>query len=292
MIMKNSGGGEIVQVQGGHILRSTGRKDRHSKVVTSKGPRDRRVRLAAHTAIQFYDVQDRLGYDRPSKAVDWLMKKAKNAIDKLSEIPPWNPTDSTTIMPPPPPNVDPNAEIMESSSCGDTHMKIFASLFTLYKTQVQATTTQQLIQLIIITIIIRPFFRLVLRLIIRDWCRGMAAEMERIERDICSVHHRPCPCHFSHHNHLFVKAQCFLHRGVPFSPVFCLQFMLLGMKTTRFTPICITTLGNQSNNLQSPPPNLPPPMKPFCSFTMKKNIMGWYYPINHPPQLLPILTID
>lgn len=122
MIMKNSGGGEIVQVQGGHILRSTGRKDRHSKVVTSKGPRDRRVRLSAHTAIQFYDVQDRLGYDRPSKAVDWLMKKAKNAIDKLSEIPPWNPTDSTTIMPPPPPppppNVDPNAEIMESSSCG------------------------------------------------------------------------------------------------------------------------------------------------------------------------------
>ncbi|KAL0301221.1 UNVERIFIED_CONTAM: Transcription factor TCP4 [Sesamum radiatum] len=61
--------GEIVEVQGGHIVRSTGRKDRHSKVCTAKGPRDRRVRLAAHTAIQFYDVQDRLGYDRPSKAV-------------------------------------------------------------------------------------------------------------------------------------------------------------------------------------------------------------------------------
>lgn len=91
------GGGEIVQVQGGHILRSTSRKDRHSKVFTAKGPRDRRVRLSAHTAIQFYDVQDRLGYDRPSKAVDWLMKKAKNAIDKLTEteLPPtWNPIDS------------------------------------------------------------------------------------------------------------------------------------------------------------------------------------------------------
>lgn len=86
-----TGGGEIVQVEGGHILRSTGRKDRHSKVYTAKGPRDRRVRLAAHTAIQFYDVQDRLGYDRPSKAVDWLIKKAKNAIDKLDELPPWNP---------------------------------------------------------------------------------------------------------------------------------------------------------------------------------------------------------
>ncbi|KAH7577016.1 hypothetical protein ACOSP7_002266 [Xanthoceras sorbifolium] len=83
--------GEIVQVQGGHIVRSTGRKDRHSKVYTSKGPRDRRVRLSAHTAIQFYDVQDRLGYDRPSKAVDWLIKKAKSAIDKLAELPPWHP---------------------------------------------------------------------------------------------------------------------------------------------------------------------------------------------------------
>ncbi|KAK1388853.1 TCP domain-containing protein [Heracleum sosnowskyi] len=91
-----SNGGEIVQVEGGHILRSTGRKDRHSKVYTAKGPRDRRVRLAAHTAIQFYDVQDRLGYDRPSKAVDWLINKAKNAIDKLEELPPWNPMDTTT----------------------------------------------------------------------------------------------------------------------------------------------------------------------------------------------------
>ncbi|KZV38277.1 hypothetical protein F511_36512 [Dorcoceras hygrometricum] len=87
-----SNGGEIVEVQGGRILKSIGRKDRHSKVCTAKGPRDRRVRLAAHTAIQFYDVQDRLGYDRPSKAVDWLIKKAKSAIDELEELPAWNPT--------------------------------------------------------------------------------------------------------------------------------------------------------------------------------------------------------
>ncbi|KAI3769305.1 hypothetical protein L6452_00406 [Arctium lappa] len=97
------GGGEIVEVQGGHIVRSTGRKDRHSKVCTAKGPRDRRVRLSAHTAIQFYDVQDRLGYDRPSKAVDWLIKKAKTAIDELAELPAWKPTgavnpNSATIM--------------------------------------------------------------------------------------------------------------------------------------------------------------------------------------------------
>lgn len=94
--LRNTGrsntGGEIVEVQGGHIVRSTGRKDRHSKVCTAKGPRDRRVRLSAHTAIQFYDVQDRLGYDRPSKAVDWLIKKAKAAIDELEELPAWTPT--------------------------------------------------------------------------------------------------------------------------------------------------------------------------------------------------------
>ncbi|KAJ8765252.1 hypothetical protein K2173_011932 [Erythroxylum novogranatense] len=91
-----SGRGEIVEVQGGHIVRSTGRKDRHSKVCTAKGPRDRRVRLAAHTAIQFYDVQDRLGYDRPSKAVDWLIKKAKTAIDELAELPTWDRTTAAT----------------------------------------------------------------------------------------------------------------------------------------------------------------------------------------------------
>lgn len=90
--VRGGGGGEIVAVQGGHIVRSTGRKDRHSKVCTARGPRDRRVRLSAHTAIQFYDVQDRLGYDRPSKAVDWLMKNAKDAIEKLDVLPAWQPT--------------------------------------------------------------------------------------------------------------------------------------------------------------------------------------------------------
>ncbi|XP_073156127.1 transcription factor TCP4-like [Henckelia pumila] len=94
--LRNINGGEVVEVQGGRILKSIGRKDRHSKVCTAKGPRDRRVRLAAHTAIQFYDVQDRLGYDRPSKAVDWLIQKAKTAIDELEELPAWNPTICTS----------------------------------------------------------------------------------------------------------------------------------------------------------------------------------------------------
>ncbi|CAN8270181.1 unnamed protein product [Cochlearia groenlandica] len=88
------GCGEIVEVEGGHIVRSTGKKDRHSKVCTAKGTRDRRVRLSALTAIQFYDVQDRLGFDRPSKAVDWLIQKSKTSIDELALLPPWNPLDA------------------------------------------------------------------------------------------------------------------------------------------------------------------------------------------------------
>lgn len=76
---------DVHGVIAGRIVRSTGRKDRHSKVCTTRGPRDRRVRLSPHTAIQFYDVQDRLGYDRPSKAIDWLMKEAKSAIDALDD---------------------------------------------------------------------------------------------------------------------------------------------------------------------------------------------------------------
>uniref|UniRef100_A0A803MZN2 TCP domain-containing protein n=1 Tax=Chenopodium quinoa TaxID=63459 RepID=A0A803MZN2_CHEQI len=95
--LRKAGIGEIVEVQGGHIVRATGRKDRHSKVCTAKGPRDRRVRLSAHTAIQFYDVQDRLGYDRPSKAVDWLINKAKTAIDELDQLPAWSPTNMNVL---------------------------------------------------------------------------------------------------------------------------------------------------------------------------------------------------
>ncbi|KAH0699659.1 hypothetical protein KY284_013874 [Solanum tuberosum] len=78
---------DVIEGHGGRIIRATGRKDRHSKVSTAKGPKDRRVRLSPNTAIQFYDVQDRLGYDRPSKAIDWLIKEAKAAIDALGEFP-------------------------------------------------------------------------------------------------------------------------------------------------------------------------------------------------------------
>jgi hypothetical protein len=68
------------------VSRASGGKDRHSKVWTSKGLRDRRVRLSVSTAIQFYDLQDRLGYDQPSKAVEWLIKAAQDAINELPSL--------------------------------------------------------------------------------------------------------------------------------------------------------------------------------------------------------------
>lgn len=68
------------------VSRASGGKDRHSKVLTAKGLRDRRVRLSVSTAIQFYDLQDRLGYDQPSKAVEWLIKAAATAIADLPSL--------------------------------------------------------------------------------------------------------------------------------------------------------------------------------------------------------------
>ncbi|KAL5187969.1 Transcription factor TCP2 [Glycine soja] len=68
------------------VSRASGGKDRHSKVMTSKGLRDRRVRLSVTTAIQFYDLQDRLGYDQPSKAVEWLIKSASDSISELPSL--------------------------------------------------------------------------------------------------------------------------------------------------------------------------------------------------------------
>ncbi|VVA93056.1 unnamed protein product [Arabis nemorensis] len=68
------------------VSRASGGKDRHSKVLTSKGLRDRRIRLSVATAIQFYDLQDRLGFDQPSKAVEWLINAASESISHLPSL--------------------------------------------------------------------------------------------------------------------------------------------------------------------------------------------------------------
>ncbi|KAG8367015.1 hypothetical protein BUALT_Bualt16G0028400 [Buddleja alternifolia] len=61
----------------------TERKDRHSKIFTAQGPRDRRVRLSIPIARKFFDLQEMLGFEKPSKTLDWLLTKSKAAIEDL-----------------------------------------------------------------------------------------------------------------------------------------------------------------------------------------------------------------
>ncbi|KAJ6411551.1 hypothetical protein OIU84_008183 [Salix udensis] len=68
------------------VSRTFGGKDRHSKVCTVRGLRDRRIRLSVPTAIQLYDLQHKLGLSQPSKVVDWLLDATKNDIDKLPPL--------------------------------------------------------------------------------------------------------------------------------------------------------------------------------------------------------------
>nr|ACY82350.1 transcription factor CYC1 [Oreocharis benthamii] len=63
--------------------KQTAKKDRHCKIVTSQGPRDRRVRLSIGIARKFFDLQEMLGFDKPSKTLEWLLTKSKVAIKDL-----------------------------------------------------------------------------------------------------------------------------------------------------------------------------------------------------------------
>ncbi|XP_044492719.1 transcription factor TCP12-like [Mangifera indica] len=72
-----------------------GKKDRHSKIHTAQGPRDRRMRLSLQIARKFFDLQDMLGFDKPSKTIEWLFFKSKAAIQELTEsFPGFKQTDS------------------------------------------------------------------------------------------------------------------------------------------------------------------------------------------------------
>ncbi|KAL6505705.1 hypothetical protein OROHE_023084 [Orobanche hederae] len=63
--------------------RRTGKKDRHSKICTAQGIRDRRMRLSLQAARKFFDLQDMLGYDKASKTIEWLFTKSNKAIKEL-----------------------------------------------------------------------------------------------------------------------------------------------------------------------------------------------------------------
>lgn len=59
------------------------KKDRHSKIYTAKGLRDRRMRLSLEVAGKFFRLQDLLGFDKASKTVEWLLFQARAEIKKL-----------------------------------------------------------------------------------------------------------------------------------------------------------------------------------------------------------------
>ena len=62
------------------------KKDRHSKIYTSQGLRDRRVRLSIEIARKFFDLQDMLGFDKASKTLDWLLTKSRKAIKEVTKM--------------------------------------------------------------------------------------------------------------------------------------------------------------------------------------------------------------
>lgn len=59
---------------------------RHSKIRTSQGLRDRRVRLSIGIARKFFDLQDMLGFEKPSKTLEWLLTKSDMAINELKQM--------------------------------------------------------------------------------------------------------------------------------------------------------------------------------------------------------------
>nr|XP_043613485.1 transcription factor DICHOTOMA-like [Erigeron canadensis] len=64
--------------------RSVGKKDRHSKIHTAQGLRDRRMRLSVHTARKFFDLNDMLGFDKASKTIEWLFAQSQKAIEEVT----------------------------------------------------------------------------------------------------------------------------------------------------------------------------------------------------------------
>ncbi|XP_062194372.1 transcription factor TB1-like [Phragmites australis] len=78
------------------------RTDRHSKIRTAQGVRDRRMRLSLDVARDFFALQDRLGFDKASKTLDWLLTQSKPAIDRLTESSQRNVGCSDAVLSSPP----------------------------------------------------------------------------------------------------------------------------------------------------------------------------------------------
>ncbi|KAE8709680.1 hypothetical protein F3Y22_tig00110328pilonHSYRG00137 [Hibiscus syriacus] len=63
---------------------SSSKRDRHSKINTANGPRDRRMRLSLDVAREFFGLQDMLGYDKASRTIEWLLIQARQEIKRLA----------------------------------------------------------------------------------------------------------------------------------------------------------------------------------------------------------------
>ncbi|KAL2936371.1 Transcription factor TCP1 [Bienertia sinuspersici] len=74
----------INHMSSNNTRKSAKKKDRHTKICTAQGIRDRRVRLSMSIAREFFNLQDMLGFDKASKTLGWLMAKSKAAIDELT----------------------------------------------------------------------------------------------------------------------------------------------------------------------------------------------------------------
>jgi hypothetical protein len=59
------------------------RRGRNSKICTAGGMRGRRMRLSLHVARRFFALQDKLGFDKASKTVQWLLDMSTAGINHL-----------------------------------------------------------------------------------------------------------------------------------------------------------------------------------------------------------------
>ena len=73
------------------------KRDRHSKINTARGPRDRRMRLSLKVAPEFFGLQELLGYDTASRTVEWLLLKSKDEIKKLEREKKRSSTSTSTV---------------------------------------------------------------------------------------------------------------------------------------------------------------------------------------------------
>ncbi|KAE8685438.1 Transcription factor CYCLOIDEA [Hibiscus syriacus] len=70
----------------GFPVKKAMKKDRHRKICTAQGVRDRRVRLSIEIARDFFDLQDRLGFGKASQTVEWLLRNSRSAIRELAKM--------------------------------------------------------------------------------------------------------------------------------------------------------------------------------------------------------------